>query len=52
MTMDRAYMNRDMGRVICCWNANSADEIAGLFEKAGVAYDEIIEVQEVGAEAF
>ncbi len=49
MTMVRAYTNEDEGLVCCFWEAPSRDDLAGLFDGAGVPFDSMIEVQEFSA---
>jgi hypothetical protein len=44
--MERAYVDKKTGRVSCCWTADSEDKVAGLFEKANVAYESITQVEE------
>ncbi|MBN1435045.1 DUF4242 domain-containing protein [Candidatus Fermentibacterales bacterium] len=50
--MDRAYLNRELGRVFCCWQAPSRADIEALFEKAGAPFEEIIEVEEALTSSF
>ena len=44
--MERAYVDKKTGRVSCCWTADHEEKIAGLFEKANVAYESITQVEE------
>ena len=52
MTFERSYMNWEEGLGICCWSADSKDDLAKLFEKAGTPYDKIIPVEEHAAETL
>jgi len=46
MTMVRAYTNADEGVCLCFWEAPSRDELAGLFDTAGVPFETMYEVSE------
>jgi hypothetical protein len=46
LKMERAYVNKDTGRVACCWQADDRDQIANLFKQAGVAVESISMVDE------
>mgnify|MGYP006284426555 CR=1 FL=1 len=48
MKMERAFVNWEEGFAVCCWSAPSEVDLAGLFEKAGVPFERIIQVQEMG----
>ena len=46
MTFERSYMNWKEGFGICCWDASSRDELAQLFDKTKVPFEEMIPVEE------
>ncbi len=52
MTMDRAYVCKEEGAVVCCWDGPDTASVEQLFEKAGVAYEKITPVQEHLGSAF
>ena len=49
MTMERSFINEDMGFACCCWNAPSTDELAALFNSAGVKFSAMLPVHEFTA---
>ncbi|TKJ40628.1 hypothetical protein CEE37_06595 [candidate division LCP-89 bacterium B3_LCP] len=44
--MERAYVDKESGKVACCWIADSRQQVTELFNKAGVAVDSIAQVDE------
>ncbi len=46
MTFERSYMNWDEGVGVCCWSAQSKEELEKLFKESSVPYDSIVEVEE------
>jgi hypothetical protein len=44
LKMDRAYIDEQEGKAICCWNAPDKASIESLFEKAQVKPESIKEV--------
>jgi murein tripeptide amidase MpaA len=50
--MDRAYINENEGKAVCCWNSPTQNEIEDLFKKAHVNYESITEVEEMQAGCF
>ncbi len=50
--MERAYVDKESGKVCCCWSANSRETVADLFKRAGVVFDSIIQVEEATEKDF
>ena len=46
LKMDRAYVDKESGRTLCCWQANDRDSVVKLFKNAGVVFESIIQVDE------
>ena len=46
LKMERAYVDKESGRVSCCWSANDKQQVADLFGKAGVNFESITTVEE------
>ena len=47
LKMNQAYIDTETGRVSCCWDADSRQQIVALFKRAGVVFDSIAQVKEV-----
>jgi hypothetical protein len=45
--MERAYVDAESGKTICCWQAGSREQIVDLFKRAGVVFESIAAVTEV-----
>lgn len=45
--MERAYVDAENGRTICCWEAGAKEQLEELFARAGVAYESISCVAEI-----
>ncbi|MCX6641520.1 MAG: hypothetical protein NTW14_13730 [bacterium] len=45
--MERAYIDSETGRVICCWSAESRQQVVDLVKRAGVTFEAIVQVNEV-----
>ena len=43
----RTYYRKEDGRRICEWDAPSEESIMVVFKRTGVAWDEIIQVEEI-----
>ena len=52
LRMDRAYMDAETGKVICCWEADSRQQVADLFKRADVVFESITQVDEMLAKEF
>jgi len=50
--MERAYMDKETGRVSCCWSAPNREKVANLFKKAGVVFEAITQVEEAAEKDF
>ncbi len=50
LKMEKAYMDKETGRVACCWSANNRDQVVALFKRAGVLFESIAMVEEVHEE--
>ncbi|MBU0519607.1 DUF4242 domain-containing protein [bacterium] len=50
--MERAYIDKETGRVSCCWSAPNRDKVTGLFKQAGVAFESITQVEEAVEKDF
>ena len=46
MAFERSFMNWEEGVGICCWKAPNKGDLEGLFQKAGMPFERIIEVEE------
>ena len=44
--MERAYVDKESGRVACCWTAGNREQVVDLFKRAGVVVDTISQVDE------
>lgn len=49
MTFERSFVNWKEGFCLCCWNAPSAEALRDLFERTGVPFDRILQVEEHGS---
>ncbi len=45
--MERAYVDAESGKTICCWLAGNREQIVDLFKRAGVHYENVAGVIEV-----
>jgi hypothetical protein len=45
--MERAYVDTESGRTICCWEAGAKEQLEKLFAAAGVAFESIACVAEI-----
>ncbi len=52
MTLDRAFLNKQEGHTICCWNAPSVEKLKDLFKKAATPFDKMFEVEEQMAQSL
>ena len=47
LKMDRAYVDAQTGKTVCCWEAVDQPQLVLLFARAGVAYASMAVVTEV-----
>ncbi len=45
--MERAYIDAESGKTICCWDAPNREEMVDLFKRAGVTFEAMAPVAEV-----
>ncbi len=46
LKMERAYVDKQSGKVSCCWSADNGQKVEALFKQAGVPFESISEVEE------
>lgn len=47
LQMERAYVDSESGKTICCWDAPGRQPMVELFKRAGVVFETIAPVTEV-----
>jgi hypothetical protein len=47
LKMQRAYVDKETGRVSCCWQAKNREQVADLFKRAKVVFESILAVEEM-----
>lgn len=47
LKMERAYVDAESGKTICCWQASNRDNVVSLFHGAGVVFESIAPVTEI-----
>ena len=47
LRMERAYVDAESGKTICCWQAAGREQIVDLFKRAGCVFEAISPVTEV-----
>jgi len=52
LKMERAYVDKESGRVACCWSADNREQVVDLFKRAGVVVDSISQVDETAEADF
>ena len=50
--MERAYVDKESGRVACCWIADGRQQVVDLFKRAGVVVESILQVEEAMEKDF
>jgi hypothetical protein len=50
--MERAYVDKETGRVSCCWIAKNRQKVENLFKNAGVTFESITLVEEAMEKDF
>lgn len=50
--MERAFVDTENGKTICCWEAGAKEQLENLFARAGVAYESIACVAEIAEVDF
>lgn len=47
LKMDRAYVDAQTGKTVCCWEAVDQQCLEQLFNRAGITYESMTAVTEV-----
>jgi hypothetical protein len=47
LLMERAYVEAESGKTICCWEAVDRPSLEGLFARAGVHFESMSPVAEI-----
>ena len=47
LKMDRAYVDNEGGKTICCWEGRDKESIVKLFKQADVVFESVSQVEEM-----